>query len=272
MLRQRLITATLLALVVVGGVLGLPTPWFAAGLGAFVMLGAWEWSALAGIDAPRARAFYCLEVLVLVVCAAVVLPRGAVVAGFLAGGVLFWCYALVWLRRYAADPGSVDSAKAWRLAGFVTLVVPWMALAELHGSSAAGPVLVLFVMALVWVADTGAFFAGRRWGRTRLAPTISPGKTREGVYGALAASLVAAGVGAVVLDLPALRWPPFLLLCLVTVLFSITGDLFESMLKRQRGVKDSGSLLPGHGGVLDRIDSLTAAAPVFALGLRGVLP
>ena len=123
----------------------------------------------------------------------------------------------------------------------------------------------MFLLMLIWVADIGAYFAGRRWGRRKLAPTISPGKTWEGVWGAAAAAAAFALVGAAVLGVGS-RWPGFVAVCMVTVVFSIVGDLFESMLKRQRGVKDSGSLVPGHGGVLDRLDSLLAAAPVFLLG------
>ena len=130
-----------------------------------------------------------------------------------------------------------------------------------------GPGYVLFLLLLIWVADIGAYFAGRRWGRRKLAPAISPGKTWEGVWGAAAAALVFALVGAVVLGVGCALARRSWRSAWSTVGFSIVGDLFESMLKRQRGVKDSGSLLPGHGGVLDRLDSLTAAAPVFLLGL-----
>jgi phosphatidate cytidylyltransferase len=132
-----------------------------------------------------------------------------------------------------------------------------------------GPGYVLFLFLLIWVADIGAYFAGRRWGRRKLALAISPGKTWEGAVGAGAAALAFALAGAAALGLGS-RWPGFVAICMVTVGFSIAGDLFESMMKRQRGLKDSGSLLPGHGGVLDRVDSLTAAAPVFLLGLHGI--
>jgi phosphatidate cytidylyltransferase len=146
----------------------------------------------------------------------------------------------------------------------------WVALAGLRDAPAFGVPLVLFLMGLVWIADSGAFFAGRRWGRHKLAPRISPKKTREGAYGALAATLVFAAITGLLLDMDVASWALFILISMVTVLFSIVGDLFESMVKRQHDVKDSGVLLPGHGGVLDRIDSMQAAAPIFLLGMQSV--
>jgi len=119
------------------------------------------------------------------------------------------------------------------------------------------------VLVLAWAADIGAYFAGGRFGRLRLAPIVSPNKTWEGVIGGLAAGFVVALAGLAWFDLPALA---FVSLCIAAVLVSVVGDLLESMFKRQRGLKDSGSLLPGHGGVLDRIDSLTSSVPLLALG------
>ena len=130
---------------------------------------------------------------------------------------------------------------------------------------------MLFALLLVWMADIGAYFCGRRFGRRRLAPAVSPGKTWEGALGGLAASGIVAGAGGAWFRLPVAQ---FLVLCLAAVAFSIIGDLTESLLKRFAGMKDSGTLFPGHGGVMDRIDSVTGAAPVLLLGLTflGVLP
>jgi phosphatidate cytidylyltransferase len=128
--------------------------------------------------------------------------------------------------------------------------------------------ILLFVLAVIVVADTAAFFTGRRWGKTKLAPALSPGKTREGLFGALAATGLLGTLGAWLLRIDLVMWPYFVALVWITTLLSVTGDLFESLLKREAGVKDSGTLLPGHGGVLDRIDSLTAGAPAFALGFQ----
>ena len=150
------------------------------------------------------------------------------------------------------------------------MVSTWLALVVLHSRPDQGPHWVLFLLVLVWVADSGAFFAGRQFGRTKLAPKVSPGKTWEGVFGALIACALFAFGYARFLELQGLALTGFILISLVTVLFSVAGDLLESLLKRQHGVKDSGTLIPGHGGILDRIDSLFAAAPIFLFGLRWI--
>jgi phosphatidate cytidylyltransferase len=168
------------------------------------------------------------------------------------------------LKRIESAPLRFSLFSA--VAGFFALVPAWAAIQSIHSSGESGPILTLFLLVLIWVADSGAYFAGHRWGRTKLAPIISPGKTREGLYGAMAGSVVCAVALSWWLgEWSRLHW--MLLLCLATVLLSVVGDLFESLFKRQAGAKDSGAILPGHGGVLDRIDSVTAAAPLFLLGL-----
>jgi phosphatidate cytidylyltransferase len=156
------------------------------------------------------------------------------------------------------------------LAGPLVLAPTWLALSSLHRVADHGPMLVLFLLVLVFAADVGAYFGGRAFGRLKLAPRVSPGKTWEGVIGGFAAAGVIATVGARWFALPV---PAFLALCAAVVSLSIVGDLTESMFKRHVGLKDSSKLLPGHGGILDRIDSISAAAPVFALGMMwmGVL-
>jgi phosphatidate cytidylyltransferase len=268
-LGSRLITAAVLIPLTVWVVLALPTAQLGAILAVFVLLGAWEWSALMGLRGRAARALYCAVVALALVGAAglVTLPGG--VLALLAVAALWWAGTLYWLQRHAAA-GSADSdaARAAKgLAGILTLVPAWAALVVVHGGVAGGAYWLLLLLVLIWVADTGAYFAGRRWGRIKLAPRISPGKTREGVYGALAAAALVALAGGAALGLTIGQLVGFILIGLVTVAFSVVGDLFESMMKRHRGVKDSGTLFPGHGGVLDRVDSLTAAAPVFLLGL-----
>lgn len=267
MLRQRVITAAVLAVLVVWAVLKLPVAGFGAMLLAVILLGAWEWAGLAGLNETRGRLRYGGVVLALILAFWPLLDSPAFVGGLLVAVCAGWCCALFWMRRYAARRDCSDSPLAVGAAGLVVLVASWVALMGLRDEF--GPGYVLFLFLLIWVADIGAYFAGRRWGRRKLALAISPGKTWEGAVGAGAAALAFALAGAAALGLGS-RWPGFVAICMVTVGFSIAGDLFESMMKRQRGLKDSGSLLPGHGGVLDRVDSLTAAAPVFLLGLHGI--
>jgi len=268
MLRQRIITAAVLALAVIWAVLKLPAAGFGLALLAVAVLGAWEWARLAGLDGTGGRLLYSGMVLAAILALWPLVESVVFVEGLLVLVCVGWCYALFWIGRYAARPDRRDRAFMVGVAGLVVLVAPWAALMSLRDEF--GPSYVLFLLLLIWIADTGAYFAGRRWGRRKLALTISPGKTWEGAFGAGLAALAFALVGAAVLELGA-RWPGFVVVCMVTVGFSIVGDLFESMMKRQRGIKDSGALLPGHGGVLDRLDSLTAAAPVFLLGLYGML-
>ena len=267
MLRQRALTASVLAIVVVWTVLKLPVAGFGLALLAVVLPAAWEWSRLAGLDEVRARLLYGGAVLALIALLWPLAGDDGFVAALLLAVVAGWCGALVWMWRYAARPDRRDRTPTAAAAGLVVLVAPWVALVALRDGYGAG--YVLFLLLLVWGADIGAYFAGRRWGRHKLAPAISPGKTWEGVLGGAISTLTLAPIGAAVLKVGD-RWLWFALVCLVTMGFSIVGDLFESMMKRQRGLKDSGSLLPGHGGVLDRVDSLTAAAPVFVLGLYGM--
>ncbi len=266
MLKQRILTALILAPLAVWGILALSTPVFALILGGIVVLGAWEWARIAGIRRQSGRIGYALLVAAGLAAIAGPLFDGSLLGLVLSGvAVAWWCLALFAIIRFPAG------GELWRrfpvpvLVGLLLLIPAWAALVTIHAGS--GPLLVLVLMLLVWGADIGAYFAGRRWGRHKLAPRVSPGKTREGVLGALAAALLVAAVFGPVLGLPSDVAGAFVLLCLFTVLVSVLGDLVESMFKRLSGVKDSGALLPGHGGLLDRIDSLTAAAPFFALGM-----
>jgi phosphatidate cytidylyltransferase len=263
-LRQRTWTALILGPAVMAAVLWLPVPGFAVFLALVILVGAWEWSGLVGLEAPAARGGYLVLVGVILGVLWLVPDWRPWIIGL---GVGWWAIQVVVLtrvRRIDPRPGP-DVAAA--LAGLLVLSAPWGALVELRASAAMGPLLVLFLFLLVWIADSAAYFVGRRWGRAKLAPVLSPGKTRAGVYGAL----VSAGLGGMLLSFMYSAGIAQILfcalLCTVTVAISIVGDLYESLLKRRRGVKDSGQLLPGHGGMLDRIDSLTAAAPVFTLGI-----
>jgi phosphatidate cytidylyltransferase len=266
-IKKRVITAAVLVVVLLAVVLWLPDWATVAALTIVVLAGAWEWSAFLRISQAWQRWLY-----VAVVAALLPLvwhftqnPNGLRLVLQIA--VVWWIVALGWVMF---APRLVSSWAA-AIAGVLALVPAWIALSRLRLDFPRGAEWVLFALILVQVADIGAFFVGRRFGRRRLAPNVSPGKTWEGVIGGFVASALVAIIGSTRFDVPLAQFLP---LCLAVVAFSIVGDLTESLLKRFAGLKDSGRLFPGHGGVMDRIDSVTGAAPVlfFGLLLIGVAP
>jgi phosphatidate cytidylyltransferase len=259
-LRTRIVTAVVLVVVLLAVVLELPPVATVAVITAAVVAGAWEWSAFLRLKSVSRRVAYVAFVVLLLALAWQASAAPDTRDLILAGAVVWWLAAFLWV---AFVPRWVSPWSAG-LAGVLALVPSWVAMVRLRLSHPHGAEWVLFALLLVWVADIGAFFVGRRFGRIRLAPEVSPGKTWEGALGGLAVSALVAVAGAAWFRVALL---PFLPLCLAAVGFSIVGDLTESLLKRFAGMKDSGSILPGHGGVMDRIDSLTGAAPVLLLGL-----
>jgi phosphatidate cytidylyltransferase len=268
MLKQRILTALVLAPLALGAVLWLPTHILALVFGVVLLVGGREWALLSGLVKPLEQLGYVLVLALSLLFAASILEQTQWIPRLLTGSLFWWLFILFRVSRFHDTALLTGFRLSQSLEGILVLSPAWFALVLIHGLTPDGPKLLIFLLLLIWSADIAAYFAGRRWGRVKLAPRVSPGKTREGVYGAMASALLWGLLYAWWQEGMALqRVPLALLLCLVTVLFSVLGDLFESMLKRQRGVKDSGVLLPGHGGMLDRIDSLTAAAPVFLLGL-----
>jgi phosphatidate cytidylyltransferase len=259
-LRQRIITAVVLAVVFLGVLLYLPSWATIVVVTALVLAGAWEWSAFLRAHQNIARAAYVLVVALLLpaVWYAAELPDGLHI--ILVTTLAWWLLALAWIIFAPRKVATWSAA----LAGVLALVPAWLTLVRLRLDVPQGAEWVLFTLLLVWGADVGAYFVGHRFGHTRLAPDVSPGKTWEGVLGGMALSAIVAVAGSLWFALPPVTFVP---LCLATVGFSIVGDLTESLLKRFAGVKDSGTLFPGHGGVMDRIDSVTGAAPVLFFGL-----
>jgi phosphatidate cytidylyltransferase len=262
MLKTRILTAFLLIPLVLVILLFAPIIVFALFSLGLASAAAWEWAGLAGLTKLKERIGY---VIVLVLTCIIIWQVPPIWT--LTVALLWWLYASYLVVRYPLTK-EFWAQNRWlkALMGILTLTFFWIGLLVIRRHS-QGVAYFLLVLCIVWAADTGAYFTGRRWGKRPLAPTVSPGKTWEGLAGGLVLSLLVAGIGGVWLDIPLQYWLLGILWVVITIIASVFGDLFESMLKRQANVKDSGKLLPGHGGLLDRIDSLTAAFPLFALGM-----
>jgi phosphatidate cytidylyltransferase len=242
-------TAALLIVALLAALFLLPRPWLVALLAALCGVAGFEWARLCRLGGPSAWAYAGTMALGLIVLYNTEpwQPAFAIAAAF-------WIVAApLWMWRGVAAHHS----RALAVTGFVVLLPAALAMATLP------PLQVLLVLVLVWIADTAAFFAGRAWGRHKLAPSISPGKTREGAVGGLIGALAYAIICGALVE--GLSWLPYLAAAALVAILSIVGDLFESAVKRQAAVKDSGALLPGHGGILDRVDSATATLPLAAL-------
>ncbi len=265
-LRSRVITALILAPLAIFAVLKMPSTAFAALFGLVLCYGIWEWTRVIGV---RNQVLRVLAVALNggLMAALLWLNLGHWLLPIAWIGVAWWCLAVLWLRsiEFGAEP-TTRNREIKLLVGSVMVVPAWVAAWLIHRAQPDGPWWTLFVLMLIWVADISAYFAGRRFGKHKLAPRISPGKTREGVYGALAGTVLFTAVAGWVIEPIPVGHVLLIVLATVTVLFSIVGDLFESLIKRQSHLKDSGSLLPGHGGMLDRIDSVLAALPIFVCG------
>jgi phosphatidate cytidylyltransferase len=253
-MKQRFFTAVIALIVLVSAVFALTLRVVEVLLGMLLLAGAWEWSSFLRPPGAVLRWGYVALIGVLLLAAAGLREFEAAI---LIAALVWWIGAFVWTFFY---PTTIPAAVRWA-GGIVVLVPLYVALVALLQSS---PWLLMFTLLVVWAADSGAYFAGRLFGRARLAPAISPAKTWEGVIGGIVAvSLLATAVG-LYRGLSLAEFVPF---CLAAACLSIVGDLTVSMFKRDIGIKDSGTLFPGHGGVLDRIDSVAAAAPLFALGV-----
>lgn len=266
MLKQRILTASILVPLVVICILYAPLIGVALLFGALLMQGAWEWSRLSGTSNYVVRAFY---VAILVLGMIYLWPFTGDSLSMLLFGLValsIWLLAFVWiLCPEWGKNNNVFFVALKLLAGLSILLVAWFALVSIHKTSDAGPMWALYAMALTWVADSGAYFAGKTFGKHKLAPKVSPGKTWEGVAGAVVLVLVYTWAMSHLLNVTDQQLWVLLLISFLLVPFSVVGDLFESLMKRQSGIKDSGTLLPGHGGVMDRVDALIVILPLFML-------
>ena len=277
MTKTRVLAALIMAPLAIGGVLFLPTPWLMAIAALLFLLALWEWLRLADVEDTLARTILLACNLALMV-ALVWGSRSAQGGSFalfhlvIVIGVGWWLLALLWLKHYHFASDHDSHARAFKLlAGTLAVVPAWCALGVIHASEPNGNYWLLLALMLVWAADTGAYFTGRQFGGKwfggrKLAPRISPNKTVEGLLGGIVLAMLVALGGALLIGVDQAQLPAIAGVAAVTVAFSVVGDLYESLLKRHVDIKDSGHLIPGHGGVLDRVDSVLAALPVFALG------
>lgn len=292
MLIQRIITALVLAAVAILAVLELPAIYFSLFIAFITLAAAWEWLDLTNVDSLSKKLQFLLwlilpmlgvtywTVFLEVMAELLEWPEiknySDALEWLVIAPVVFWVFTMMLIRQASTELLQMQIKPAVQtFIGWLVLISAWMFLTKLRAYY--GPGMVMYFLALIWLADISAYFVGKKWGKDKLSPEISPGKTVQGMYGALGSAVLAGvalrlyyGLSAFEQDgseLVVLMAVDMILLSVLTVLVSIYGDLFFSLIKRRKGVKDSGSLLPGHGGILDRVDSVIAAAPFFYAGI-----
>ena len=275
MLKQRIITAVVIVAALLAAMAYLSAGQLSLLFAGIVLVAAWEWADLSDLRPQVARLAYVLAIGALIASVYALLGdvaswSTAALQELFVAACVWWAVALLWVKGYPVSAGLWGSRPVRIVMGVAVLLPTWLALSYLRNLP-NGAWLLLMLVALVAIADIGAYFFGRRFGKAKLAPAVSPGKSWAGFWGGLACSVSFMAAlwyfwpGGMPVSLPAM-----LVLAAITSLASVLGDLLESMVKRHRGIKDSSQLLPGHGGLMDRVDSLTAASPVFALGLMSV--
>lgn len=265
MLLQRILTAIPLAALASWLIFFQPSSVLFYAFLVVIFTSGWEWARLSGLNQSVARLFYALLLTAVVFLLNNTGEQQQWVFRLVMGmSILWWTYVLY--RMSTRSPAAAsDQLSVFKVViGFLTLVPAVLALTHIHGQP-EGAYWLFYVISIIWVADIGAYFSGKRFGKTKLAPLVSPGKTREGLYGAVVATSIYTMAASVFFHLGVLQTAMLLIIAFFATLLSVIGDLFISVLKRERGIKDSGSILPGHGGVLDRIDSITSSAPFFVI-------
>jgi len=264
MLKSRIATALVIAPLTLAAVFFLPPQAFALFMALIVLMAAWEWTAMMRLVSRSQRTVYVLSVLFAIVVVQKALPYYEQI--IFAVATLWWLVATALVMLYPKACFLWCGLVSKGFVGFLVLVPTWAAIVYIRELE-QGPWLIVYMFLMVWGADTGAYFAGKRFGKRKLMPRVSPAKSWAGIGGATVAVLLVSKFTQPYLHFSQDLSFGIYLLALVLLFVSVVGDLTESMFKRQCGIKDSGSILPGHGGIMDRIDSLTAAAPVFALCL-----
>lgn len=266
MLKQRIITGLILAPIAIGGIFFLPPFEFSLFIGFIIAVGGWEWANLAGFSKQTERVGFAAFISLLLYLSTFIHSTYV-----LAASVFGWVVSLYLITQYPNKKDLWECRFRRLLIGIFVLVPAWAGLVAIRETDVLTygfqrvdvRYLILYIMFIVWGADVGAYFSGKAWGNKKLAPNVSPGKSWAGVYGGLATTALFAIIASLMLEMSISDTMLLLVITLITGVFSVVGDLLESMLKRHRGIKDSSQLLPGHGGVLDRVDSLTAAVPVL---------
>ncbi|MCJ8322179.1 MAG: phosphatidate cytidylyltransferase [Colwellia sp.] len=289
MLKQRILTALILAPAVIAAIFYLPLNYFSGFILAVIAIGAWEWGPLMGFASKGRRLFFVATTVSLISLLWYLIPlnslwafniditEGSLYSPQSAVVYLLWLAVAWWILSAILTLLYPKYSKFWSshrsirgIFGWLTLVPTWMAFMVLRSSEYStdpyhGAQLVMFLFLMVWSADIGAYFVGKSLGKHKLLPNVSPGKTIEGVVGGVITACVFIGIAGYIIGWNNQQFTTVLLVTALITIVSVLGDLNESMFKRQAGIKDSGSILPGHGGILDRIDSLTATAPIYAL-------
>ena len=278
MLIKRIITASVLASLIALAVFKLPMEYFSLLIGFITLLAAWEWAKLTSLNSTIFRVLFLvllitpmlgihfwtqiLELVAQLTDWPDVRDYSGILEWFVIPPVLFWILVMILIRNTPTNVLKLQFKTRYKLLiGWFVLLSAWMFLSRLR--ALYGSEMTMYFLILIWIADIAAYFTGKKWGKIKLSPEISPGKTVAGLYGALVSGLICAVVLSLIYGFQIMIAADFVVLSTLTVLISIYGDLFVSVVKRQCGAKDSGTLLPGHGGVLDRIDSLLAAIPFF---------
>jgi phosphatidate cytidylyltransferase len=258
----RFISTIVLAPLVIWGILAISLPTFEIVTAIVMMLVAWEWAGLIPIRSNYNKIIYLLLMLGFFGFIQFIQEPLYI----LSVGVLWWLVAIFLLVRYEKYESKKNRRLLHTLYGLLAIAPCWVALNTLR-AEAHGPQMILLFLLMLWSTDIGAYLVGSRIGRTRIAPKLSPKKSFEGAAGGLVLMLLVAIGGIVWLHIPVAQWVSYFLTAVALFVFSIIGDLFESLLKRKQGVKDSGKLIPGHGGIFDRLDSMLAAAPIYTFAI-----
>jgi phosphatidate cytidylyltransferase len=269
MLKQRVLTAIPLAGLVIWGMLTQPEQVIFYFLLVVMLISGWEWSRLSGVNNSALRAVYALLITAGAYYSYTFInnePQWLSV--FLSVTVLAWFFAIY--HMFSKGPQAANSSLSISklFIGLIALVPPVLALMLIR---AEGVWWLFYCLSIIWVADIGAYFSGKRFGKNKLAPNLSPGKTKEGMYGAIFFTAIYAFLAGFFFELQVIQHLMLLIITALATFISVAGDLFVSLLKREKNLKDTGHILPGHGGILDRIDSVLSSAPFLALFLSLVI-